>query len=454
MADINIQEVTNHINIETANGYTLEFNGPVVKMNVVLSNYYTKTETDALLNDKADKADTYTISQINGMVQDINTAIDTKQDTITGAATTITSDDLTADRALISNSSGKIDVATTTTTELNYVHGVTSGIQTQLNSKASTSLDNLSAAGQMIIDSQNGTISNCILEIPQNIKLELNNNVLTLKSGSIITLMGSTYATVTTSSDVSRTYSGLDSNQLYYVFCSSSGTSLTSLYKIENVWSGTTAPEVSISGRVFYNSNDKYAYSSSVSGWNTTPWNVAYPLAILQTDSNGNLSFAKDSNGNNMIFNGAGFIGHHAFIYPNVKFLRSNGFNNNGSLKSVIITRSALTIKEIIGNRYFAINSATLINDRPSYFEVDTLDDVYAKNLQGFYYVKSINQCYSWAGSSGNLYPYNTVFISVKLSGTTVTDFTIRQPYQGARNLLTDDLYKQIGDVETLLATV
>lgn len=58
-----------------------------------------------------------------------------KQDTITGAATTIVSDDLTANRVLVSNSSGKVAVSTTTSTELGYVHGVTSAIQTQLDNK-------------------------------------------------------------------------------------------------------------------------------------------------------------------------------------------------------------------------------------------------------------------------------------------------------------------------------
>lgn len=60
-----------------------------------------------------------------------------KQAAITGGATTITSSNLTASRALISNSSGKVAVSTTTSTELGYVHGVTSAIQTQLNGKQS-----------------------------------------------------------------------------------------------------------------------------------------------------------------------------------------------------------------------------------------------------------------------------------------------------------------------------
>jgi len=58
------------------------------------------------------------------------------QATITGAATTVVTSNLTASRAAVSNASGKIDVSAVTTTELNYVSGVTSAIQTQMNLKA------------------------------------------------------------------------------------------------------------------------------------------------------------------------------------------------------------------------------------------------------------------------------------------------------------------------------
>lgn len=62
-----------------------------------------------------------------------------KQNAITGGASTITSSNLTANRALISDSSGKVTVSAVTSTEVGYLDGVTSSIQTQLNGKASTS---------------------------------------------------------------------------------------------------------------------------------------------------------------------------------------------------------------------------------------------------------------------------------------------------------------------------
>ena len=79
------------------------------------------------------------LGYLSGVTSDIQTQLNGKQATITGGATTIVSNNLTASKALVSNSSGKVAVATTTSTELGYVHGVTSNIQTQLDSKADES---------------------------------------------------------------------------------------------------------------------------------------------------------------------------------------------------------------------------------------------------------------------------------------------------------------------------
>ena len=62
----------------------------------------------------------------------ISTALNGKQDTITGGASTITTDNLTASRALVSNASGKVAVSDITSTELGYLDGVTSNIQDQI----------------------------------------------------------------------------------------------------------------------------------------------------------------------------------------------------------------------------------------------------------------------------------------------------------------------------------
>jgi hypothetical protein len=59
-----------------------------------------------------------------------------KQNTITGAATTITDSNLTINRAVVSDGSGKVAISAVTSTELGYLSGVTSAVQTQINTKA------------------------------------------------------------------------------------------------------------------------------------------------------------------------------------------------------------------------------------------------------------------------------------------------------------------------------
>ena len=86
-------------------------------------------------------------------VSSLQTALTSKQDVIVGAASTITDNNLVADRALISNSSGKVAVSNVTSTELGYLDGVTSNVQTQLNKKLEkapvTSVNNKTGAVQL-----------------------------------------------------------------------------------------------------------------------------------------------------------------------------------------------------------------------------------------------------------------------------------------------------------------
>ena len=65
------------------------------------------------------------------------TAIETRRtNNIAGTVSTITTSDLTASRALVSSGSGKVAISDITSTELGYLDGVSSAIQTQLDAKA------------------------------------------------------------------------------------------------------------------------------------------------------------------------------------------------------------------------------------------------------------------------------------------------------------------------------
>lgn len=68
------------------------------------------------------------LNYVDGVTSNIQEQLNGKQATITGAATSITSANLTANRALVSDGSGKVAVSTVTSTELGYLDGVTSAV--------------------------------------------------------------------------------------------------------------------------------------------------------------------------------------------------------------------------------------------------------------------------------------------------------------------------------------
>lgn len=76
---------------------------------------------------------------IKNLIDALQTAINGKQSAVTGGASTITSSNLTSNRALVSNGSGKVAISDITSTELGYLDGVTANVQTQLNAKAASS---------------------------------------------------------------------------------------------------------------------------------------------------------------------------------------------------------------------------------------------------------------------------------------------------------------------------
>lgn len=80
------------------------------------------------------------LSYVSGVTSAIQTQLNGKQATITGAATSIVSSNLTANRALVSDGSGKVGISSVTSTELGYLSGVTSALQTQINNKLTASV--------------------------------------------------------------------------------------------------------------------------------------------------------------------------------------------------------------------------------------------------------------------------------------------------------------------------
>jgi hypothetical protein len=145
---------------------------------------------------------------LDGVTSNIQTQLNAKQATITGAATSITSSDLTVSRALVSDGSGKVAVSAVTSTELGYLDGVTSSIQTQLNGKqatitgAATTIDteNLTAnravvsdgSGKVAVSLVTSTELGYLSGVSSNIQTQLDGKEDPLTAGSGIGRTGDT----------------------------------------------------------------------------------------------------------------------------------------------------------------------------------------------------------------------------------------------------------------------
>ena len=117
----------------------------------VTSNVQTQLNTKGTVNTLSDLSITSTASELNildgvtadagelnyvdGVTSNIQTQLDGKQGSLSGSATTIDTETLLASLAMVTDSNGKVAVSAVTATELGYVSGVTSNVQTQLNTK-------------------------------------------------------------------------------------------------------------------------------------------------------------------------------------------------------------------------------------------------------------------------------------------------------------------------------
>ena len=184
----------------------------------IASESYVSTQINNLIDSSPSTLDT--LNEIAAALNDdpdfhttITALINAKEDTITGAATTITSSNLTASKAIISNSSGKVAVSSVTDTELGYVSGVTSALQTQIDAKqdtisAGTGIDitgtTVSADLTGLVDS--GAIQSDAVTAPKIAQFD--DNLTAAVAGTILISNGTDFTDVAMSGDVTIASSG------------------------------------------------------------------------------------------------------------------------------------------------------------------------------------------------------------------------------------------------------
>lgn len=147
----------------------------------------------------------------------------TRQATITGGASTITSTNLTVSRALISNTSGKVAVSDVTSTELGYLDGVTSNVQTQLDNKANKPSGTITAGHVATLDANGNLVDSGFLgtNIGKEYKVDSSGSTPVIRDSS--NNIVNSYSAITaddwlvdTSNNVIYRCFGIETNKLYF----------------------------------------------------------------------------------------------------------------------------------------------------------------------------------------------------------------------------------------------
>ena len=202
--------------------------------------------------------------------------------------------------------------------------------------KANSDLSNLTTAGEKHFLNKS-QITNCLLEVPQRIKLELNNGVLTLKAGSVVIVPngfeadGTTpkFDYVTVESDISRNNFSANGTTMIIVNFNNQGSGSNALGQalVSRVGSGTSDPNTGY----YYRTNENKVYH--LGNW------YGYSLPIMVGTANGTTITSIDQ-----VFNGMGYIGSTVWVDKGVKGLIPNGRNADGSLTNEEVTTDKLYI--------------------------------------------------------------------------------------------------------------
>lgn len=249
---------------------------------------------------------------------------------------------------------------TASTSELGLVKPDDDTINIDSNGVISADFSTINTQLQNVINKDR--ISNCILEIPQNIKFELNNGILTLKSGSKIYIPngfeqdGTTpkFDTLVIENDLSLgdVSSSANGNRVLYY----QSDSLSYVF-IDNTSSGSSSSPTN-QHWLWYDTTNNLIKRTRDTG-STWTSEASFPICLFTiTNGTGVTSI-------NQTFNGFGFIGSTIFALPNVKGLIPNGRNADGSLKNTEFTTSEVTIlseSSADGTRYYGINASGEVN--------------------------------------------------------------------------------------------
>lgn len=208
--------------------------------------------------------------------------------------------------------------------------------------------ENFEAVQENVLTKQQ--ITNCLLEVPQRIKLELNNGALTLKAGSRVIIPNGFEADgITPKFDYH-----VVPNDLVKAFTADTGAIIcytkgspwepSGEYTFDyftngyNLFSGSTKPTVSNLHVFWYDTTVNKIKASQDAGATWSEVHSSLPLCMINSNTAGTMVSIEQ------VFSAYGYIGSTIWVDRGVRGLAPNGRNEDGSLENIDWTAPDITV--------------------------------------------------------------------------------------------------------------
>lgn len=213
--------------------------------------------------------------------------------------------------------------------------------------------------------SNNGLITNCTINIPQNIVLEYINSTLILKSGSVIICPngleedGATrkFNYIKIEEDIIT--DGVSWDGQCYIFVNADKS--LGIVSVSQCVSGEVAPTSTTP--VWYDTkNNLIKKTEDFVTWTDSKASLPIGLVLLQTT----IPYIKSLN---QVFNGIGYMGSAIWVDKDIEGLIPNGINKDGSLKNIKFKKQKLSLVDYNGisfsNYYLWVGMDEIISAVP-----------------------------------------------------------------------------------------
>lgn len=199
-------------------------------------------------------------------------------------------------------------------------------------------------------------ITNCLLDVPQKIKVEVNNGALTLKAGSQVIIPNGfeqdgvtpkfDYETI--QNDVTKTFQTNDGDLIVYTrnvpWVQSNEQRFDYFTNGDNMFSGATQPTPTLVNGLWYNTSTNKIMASPDFGATWVEVHCSLPICIISSTDQRTIT------GIHQVFHSMGYIGSTVWINKDVKGLVPNGRNEDGSLNNVAWSVGRVTILQLTTN--------------------------------------------------------------------------------------------------------